>query len=71
MKMNSCESCKFFEPADSKSGVCRRMPPTPFPTGPDQVTSFWPSVNNLHWCGEWMIRLVIANQIPPAREGMQ
>ena len=69
--MNSCESCKFFEQTEPKQGVCHRMPPVPYPTGPKQVTSFWPTVQLQHWCGEWVIRLVVANEIPPMRRGMQ
>lgn len=65
MKLNTCESCKFFQPLEAGRGYCRRLPPSPFPTGPDQVTSYWPSVQNQMWCGEWAIRLVIANEIPP------
>ncbi len=65
MKMNTCESCKFFEQNVPQQGACRRMPPTPFPSGPDQITSAWPTVQLNHWCGEWAIRLVIASEIPP------
>ncbi len=65
MKMNTCESCKFFQQIDGKQGMCRRMPPSPFPSGPGQVTSYWPSVQFGHWCGEWAMRLVVAREIPP------
>ena len=64
MKMNTCESCKFFEQTNPKAGICRRLPPSPFPTGPDQVSAFWPPVQLHHWCGEWAHRLVIASELP-------
>ena len=67
VSMNHCESCKFFEPNSPQQGACRRMPPVPFATGPDQVTSAFPTVQQNSWCGEWAIRLVIAGELPPRR----
>ncbi len=64
MKMNTCESCKFFELNAAMSGLCRLFPPVPFPIGPEKVASYWPSVQPQHWCGQWAIRLVIASEIP-------
>jgi hypothetical protein len=70
--MNKCESCKFFEQNAPKTGVCHRMPPTPFPIAPEKVASYWPNVQLQQWCGEWAIRLVIASEIPAdPREVMQ
>lgn len=71
MNEKHCEFCKFFEATDAASGVCRRMPPAPFPTGPDKVTSFWPSVNNQHWCGEYVLRLLIAKELPISARTVQ
>ena len=65
MKMNTCESCKFFRQNDGTSGICCWKPPVPFLTAPDKILTVWPSVQLAHWCGEWAIRLVIAKELPP------
>ncbi len=65
MKMNTCESCKFFQETDPKQGICRWKPPVPFLTGAGKILTVWPSVQFGHWCGEWAVRLVIANELPP------
>ena len=63
--MNTCETCKFFGQTSPTQGTCHWMPPVPFPTGPGQVTSAFPTVQPQFWCGQWAIRLVIANEVPP------
>ncbi len=65
MNMNHCDSCKFFEQSSPEQGACRRMPPVPFPTGPGQVTSAFPTVQPQSWCGEWAVRIEIAQVMPP------
>lgn len=64
--MTACENCKFFEQVEATQGTCRRMPPKPFPTGPDQISSFWPSVQPTQWCGEHVVRIEIARVMPTA-----
>lgn len=64
MKRNSCETCRFFELNAPTQGACRRFPPVPFPSGPEQLTSAWPTVQTQAWCGEYALRIVVASEIP-------
>lgn len=51
--IDSCETCRFFEPTRRPdNGVCRRYPPVviPAPTGPEALH---PAVWVGGWCGEY------------------
>ncbi len=66
-----CEKCKYFIGNDEVRGFCWRYPPTPFPTGVDekggmQITSFRPTVQRAHGCGEWAVKLTITSDMPLA-----
>lgn len=59
--MISCQTCKWFDRANTDTGLCRLIPPTVIPaqmkdkrTGEDRTKPFtaWPLVRNLDWCGD-------------------
>ena len=62
--MKTCSVCEYFDPTGDGLGRCTRYPPHPFPTGPGQVTSFWPILKPEQSCGEWKQRLYIARELP-------
>lgn len=47
-----CKKCKFFMSESDDQGICRRNPPTPL-AGMQGIVSFFPSMLNSGWCGEF------------------
>ena len=69
MPMNDiCANCKWFRQTEPDKGMCHRYPPVPYPTGPGQVTAFWPVVQVSTGCGEWTPAIFTAKDMPPKVE---
>lgn len=47
-----CQKCRFFCRTREHGGECVRFPPTSLVFN-DDVVSFYPSVDNSEWCGEY------------------
>jgi hypothetical protein len=52
-----CKNCTYYEShgGDLGTGDCHRYPPTPTPDHDS-----WPAVNDLDWCGECWLDIVIS-----------
>jgi len=48
----ACQNCGFFEKLDADGGVCAKYPPRAAASG-GLIDTFWPSVGNDDWCGEY------------------
>lgn len=64
--LNKCRTCQWFDQkgAIDSIGICVRYPPKPFPTGPKQTISIWPSVQPGQSCGEFKLEIITAAMIP-------
>ena len=69
--LKTCMTCKFYQANTETSGLCRRYPPTVFPsvngTIQDEVIytnldMVFPEVHQTCWCGEYE-RLTIDEEI--------
>lgn len=52
LPVECCKKCKFFMSESDDQGMCRRNPATPIFMG-QGVISFFPSMLNAGWCGEF------------------
>lgn len=64
---NRCDACGYYQSSTvppKSDGLCRRYPPTQIAyaqTAQAPMTTYWPTVKNNDWCGEWIV-------IPPAAD---
>lgn len=60
--MSNCGRCKFFRRIEvmQASGHCRSRPPFVvsggFAQGQPQALTYWPTVPDTEWCGDWTER---------------
>lgn len=52
--MTTCETCRWYEPEEYDSGICRRFPPIARPKKRGEAIAFadWPYVVENDFCGE-------------------
>jgi hypothetical protein len=58
MADKTCGNCAYYHPADKDRlrGQCRIQPPHTLMSDNGQLSGYWPSVDALDWCGQFMSR---------------